>query len=131
MPTVRVPVVPRKSLMDAAERRWEAIASARGELLPAVDLQRRLLTIVVHLAETIDARPLPRLSLPGKYLAAKLTRGVPAFAGEPIPLPVGLLTPTLVELCTQLGAGGAGDTAEHIRAAIENGGIEPASLLAA
>ena len=29
---------------------------------------------------------------PGKYVAAKLARGVPALAGEPIPLPVAVLT---------------------------------------
>jgi len=131
MPSVRVPGAPRKSLMDAAEGRWSAIDRARPDLGPAVDLQRRLLTLVVDLAATVDSKPLPRLSLPGKYLAAKLARGVPAFAGEPIPLPVASIAPTLVELCAQLAAGGAGSTADRIRDAIESGGIDAGSLLAA
>ena len=62
---------------------------------------------------------------------AKLARGVPALTGEPIPLPVPVLKPTLVRLCEALGEGGAGDAATHIRDAIDGGNIEPGSLLAA
>jgi FdhE protein len=131
MPSVPVPAVPRNSLTETAERRWTAIVETRPDLTPAVDLQRRLIGLVMDLTDAMARVPRPRLSLPPKYLAAKLARGVPALAGEPIPLPTTLLTPTLVELCSRLAAGGAGATAEHIRAAIEQGGIEPGSLLGA
>jgi FdhE protein len=118
-------------LRQTAERRWQGIRESRPDLGPAIDLQRRLLTLVVELAGTLDAGRVPRLSLPAKYLAAKLARGVPAFAGEPIPLPLPALTPVLLGLCTALAEGGAGDAATHIRQALESGSVEPGSLLAA
>ncbi|PYQ78535.1 MAG: hypothetical protein DMG02_22690 [Acidobacteria bacterium] len=121
----------RGDLLEAAERRWTAIRAARPDLAPALDLQRTLLTLVVDLKHALDAGGLPRLSLPPKYLAAKLARGVPIFCGEPIPLPVPVLTPVLQQYCEALAVGGAGDAAARIGDAIRSGQIEPASLLAA
>lgn len=121
----------RGDLLEAAERRWTAIRAARPDLAPALDLQRTLLTLVVDLKHALDAGGLPRLSLPPKYLAAKLARGVPIFCGEPIPLPVPVLTPVLQQYCEALAVGGAGDAAARIGDAIRSGQIEPGSLLAA
>jgi FdhE protein len=128
-----VPVLPGKrgDLLQLAERRWRSILEGRPDLTPAIQLQRRLLTLVAELGRTLDEGRVPRLSLPGKYLAAKLARGVPALAGEPIPLPVAVMRPTLVGLCDALGEGGAGDAATHIRDAITSGNIETGSLLVA
>ena len=86
---------------------------------------------MIDLAAALASGRLPRLSLPPKYLAAKLARGVPALAGEPIPLPVPVLTPTLFQLCDALASGGAGDAATHIREWMEGGKLEAASLLTA
>jgi FdhE protein len=130
MPYVSISPVFRPELTDSAERRWRAIGEARPDLQPALALQRQLLARLLELAAVLDRGRLPRLSLPPKYLAAKLARGVPAFAGEPIPLPLPALTPTLVQLCDGLAAGGAGEAAQHIREAIVGGGIDAASLLA-
>jgi FdhE protein len=130
-PYLDVPPSRRDDLLASAGARWDAILATRSDLTPAIDLQRSLITLVVDLAHAVEHGPLPRLSLPPKYVAAKLARGVPAFAGEPIPLPVAVLTPPLLRLCSELAAGGAGATAEHIRAAIESGSIEVGSLLAA
>lgn len=130
-PYIDVPPSRRDDLLASAGARWDAILAARPDLTPAIDLQRRLITLVVDLAHAIDHGRLPRLSLPPKYVAAKLERGVPAFAGEPIPLPVPVLTPPLLRLCSELASGGAGEAAEHIRSAIESGSIEAGSLLAA
>ena len=121
----------RNHLLDIAMRRWDGILERRPDLKPAVDLQQRLLNLVIELAQTIDGGRLPRLSLPPKYIATKLTRGVPAFAGEPIPLPVRVLHDALLRLCGALAEGGAGEAAEHIRSAIESGRLEAGSLLAA
>jgi len=121
----------RGDLLDAAERRWTAIRAARPDLAPALELQRTLLTLVVDLQHTLDNGRLPRLSLPPKYLAAKLARGVPIFSGEPIPLPVPTMTPVLQQYCEALAAGGAGEAAARIGDAIRSGQIEPGSLLAA
>src|SRR5580700_5912718 len=102
MPYIPVPPLPREELLQEAERRWNDVLEGRPDLGPAIALQRGLLTLVVDLSRTITADRMPRLSLPPKYLAAKLARGVPAFAGEPIPLPVALLTPLLLRLCDAL-----------------------------
>jgi FdhE protein len=118
-------------LLEIAERRWTVLAEARPDLVPAVALQRQLLGIVINLAATLDGRPLPRLSLPPKYVAAKLARGVPAFTGEPVPLPVPALAPALLALCDALASGGAAEAATHIRDAVASGNMEAGSLLAA
>jgi FdhE protein len=131
MAYVPVLAAKRTDLLQIAERRWGAILDSRPDLTPAIELQRRLLTLVAELGRTIDEGRVPRLSLPGKYLAAKLARGVPVLTGEPIPLPVAVMKPTLVRLCEALGEGGAGDAATHIRDAISAGNIETGSLLVA
>jgi FdhE protein len=132
MPYVTISSISRENLMNSAEQRWQAVLDTRPDLEPALRLQRRLLTLVADLAGTLErGRLLPRLSLPPKYLAAKLARGVPIFAGEPIPLPVPVLKPTLLGLCDALQDGGAGEAATHIRQAVDSGHIEPGSLLTA
>ena len=131
MAYVRITSISAENLLTSADHRWRAIGDARPDLLPALALQRALLTLVVDLAVVVDGARLPKLSLPPKYLAAKLARGIPVFAGEPIPLPVRVLLPTLLKLCDALAAGGAGEAATHIRAAIDSGNMEPGSLLSA
>ena len=128
-----VPVLPPQAgrVADTAERRWAAILEARPDLEPALILQRRLIALVCGGSDAIGVAGLPRLSLPPRYLAAKLRQGVPALADEPIPVPVAALRPVLMELSGALAGGGAGAAADHIRAAIDSGDIEPASLLAA
>jgi FdhE protein len=131
MPYVPISPINARDLADTAERRWAALLAARPDLEPALALQRRLISLVIQVAATIEEGRLPRLSLPPRYVAAKLARGVPAFSAEPIPIPVAALTPALLRLCEELGAGGAGAAADHIREAIASGQIEPASLLTA
>src|SRR5262245_52056169 len=129
MPYVPISPVFRPKLTDSAEKRWRAIGEARPDLAPALALQRQLLARVLELSAVLDRGRLPRLSLPQKYLAAKLARGVPALAGEPIPLPLPALTPALLHLCDALAAGGAGEAAQHIKDAIAGGTIDAGSLL--
>ena len=131
MPHVLIPAISRQNQADLAEQRWRDVLAGRPDLAPALDLQRRLLRLVSDLSATLEAGRLPRLSLPPKYLAAKLARGVPVLAGEPIPLPVAVLRPALGQLCEALAEGGAGEAATHIRDAIVNGSIETGSLLTA
>jgi FdhE protein len=131
-----VPYVPvahsrRADVLALAEHRWKALAEARPELQAAVNLQRGLLTLAIDLAGAMEDGHLPKLSLPGRYVAAKLARGTPVFSGEPIPLPVALLQPALVNFCDQLGAGGAGEVATHIGEWIESGQLDAGSLLTA
>jgi FdhE protein len=129
MPYVVIPAVSGENLLKSAEQRWGAVQEARPDLAPALALQRGLLTAVVDLARVLDGGRLPRLSLPPKYLAAKLARGVPALAGEPIPVPVPVVRPTLLQLCDALTAGGAGEATAHIREAIDGNKMDAGSLL--
>src|SRR6185436_13298428 len=117
MPFVALAPSSRQFRLALAATRWTAVLEARPDLAPAVALQRRLIALVVDLAEVIEHGRLPKLSLPPRYLAAKLARGVPVLAGEPIPVPVAALKPTLLRLCEELARGGAGEAADHIRSA--------------
>jgi FdhE protein len=121
----------RQSRLRAATARWHALLAARPDLEPAIALQKQLIGLVVDLADLVEQARLPRLSLPPKYLAAKLARGIPALAGEPIPLPVATLKPTLLRLCVELAEGGAGDAADRVRLSIEESRLDAGSLLAA
>ena len=131
MPYLPIAYLPQAQVLASAERRWEALIEAKPELQAAVALQRSLLIRVMDLARTIDGGRLPRLSLPGKYLAAKLSHGVPVLTGEPIPLPNSLLKSCLVGLCRDLASGGAGEAATHIGDAIDSGRLDGGSLLTA
>jgi len=131
MPYIPVPAGNGPDLLAAAEVRWAAVASARPDMAPAVALQRKLVAIVLQIAAELDRRPMPRLSLPPKYLAAKLARGVPVLSGEPIPVPGRPLAAAALHLCEELAAGGAGAAAEHVREALASGSIDGASLFTA
>jgi FdhE protein len=130
MPLVTVPRPSPAELHDISTRRWDALRAARPDLVPAVDLQQRLLSIVVSTAAALEGK-LPRLSLPPKYLEAKLKRGVPILSGEPIPVPVQLLKASFLQLCDALAAGGAGEAATHIKASVAEGHIDAGSLMTA
>jgi len=131
MPYVPVRQQTPAETSELAELRWDAVMTARPDLAPAVVLQRRLVQLVDGLARMFERGRLPRLSLPPRYLAAKLERGVPVLAGEPIPVPIPVLGPALSRFCDALAEGGAGDAATHIRDAIVSGNIEVGSLLSA
>jgi len=130
MSLVTVSQPPPDELRAISTSRWDELRSARPDLAPAVDLQQRLLSIVVSAATALQGK-LPRLSLPPKYLAAKLARGVPILAGEPIPVPLHVLKSAFLTLCDALAAGGAGDAALHIKQSVESGQMEAGSLLTA
>src|SRR3954470_15929442 len=130
MPLVAVPRPNSHELHDISTRRWDELRAARPDLAPAVDLQQTLLAIVIAAAEAIEGR-LPKLSLPPRYLDAKLKRGVPILIGEPIPLPVQVLKASFLQLCDALAAGGAGEAAEHIKTSVVDGAMEAGSLLTA
>jgi len=130
MSLVTVSQPPPDELRAISTNRWDELRAARPDLAPAVDLQQRLLSIVVSAATALQGK-LPRLSLPPKYLAAKLARGVPILAGEPIPVPLHVLKSTFLTLCDALAAGGAGDAALHIKQSVESGQMEAGSLLTA
>lgn len=128
---VAVEPVTAGARLAGAGARWEAIVLARPDLEPAVGVQRLLVGILVELTDVLTHGRLPRLSLPPRYLAAKLGRGIPMLTGEPIPLPVAVVKPTLLRLCEALAAGGAGEAARHVHAALAETRIDAGSLLGA
>lgn len=130
MPLVPPMPAPGGGLLDRAQVRWDQLLTSKPELQPAIELQSRLLAVVLELAGSIARGRLPRLTLPPRYLAAKLARGVPALAGEPIPLPVAVLTPAFLRICDELASGGAGDAAAAIGRAAASGALDPGSVLA-
>ena len=128
-----VPLAPsnRKTRMEIAALRWAELARNRPDLAPAIALQVDLVGLVTDLADTLDRSRPPRLSMPPKYLAAKLGRGIPVLTAEPIPVPTAVLKPTLLKLCEALAQGGAGQAAEHIAEQIASGKLEAGSLFGA
>lgn len=130
MPVLTIVQPPPDHLRVMSTQRWAELRSARPDLAPAVDLQEKLLGIVTSAALALEGK-LPRLSLPPKYIAAKLSRGVPFLAGEPIPVPLHVLKAALLKLTDALAAGGAGEAAEHIKHSLESGQMEAGSLLTA
>lgn len=112
-----------------AEARWADMAATQPDLAPAIQLQRQLIGAVLRLTASLEALRAPKLSLPPRYLTAKLSTGIPALVAEPIPLPVDRLTPTLVELCRILADHG-GPAGLALREAIEGGRLDLSALLA-
>jgi FdhE protein len=131
MAPVTVGAATRDAVLAQAASRWEELLRSRPDLQAPIALQTRLIQVIVDLADAFDRGRLPRLSLPPRYLAAKLERGIPALSGEPIPVPAVLLRPALLRLCAELEGGGAGEAAANIRAAIEQERLDAGSLLTA
>ena len=128
MPYAAQPRAAEGDRQALAEARWRALAAARPDLEPAVELQRQLLGAVLHLTATIEKLGAPRLSLPPRYLTAKLGAEIPALVGEPIQVPAATLTPTLVALCTCLSERG-GEAGRALRLAIDGGQLDLPALL--
>lgn len=131
MPWVAVEPAARSSCLAVAGARWARLSAARPDLAPAASLQGQLVTRALDVLDAVEHGHVPRLSLPPRYVAAKLGKGVPALTAEPIPVPAAILAPALLDFCQALDIGGAGEPAAHIRAALAEGRIEPGSLLTA
>lgn len=131
MPYVALPPATQESRLAVARARWDAILHVRPDLLPAIALQRSLIEPVIALTDALGQGRVPRLSLPPKYLAAKLGKRIPALAAEPIPMPAALLKPTLLELCRHLADGGGGEPAMQIHSAFDAGTLDAGAVLSA
>lgn len=106
------------------------IHADRPDLAAALDLQRNLLSRELELLEMFLAGGLPRLSLPGRYLATKLRDGIPALFSEPVPLPQHLLTLALRDFCERLATGRTEASARAIQTAFD-GPLPPAAVISA
>jgi FdhE protein len=124
-----LPETGREVRQALADLWWQRMEGANPQLSPAIALQKRLLSVVRDLTDTLSARGVSRLSLPPGYLTAKLRSGIPALAGEPIPVPTAVIRPSLVALCGTLADRSPGEAAVQLRAAIEGERLDGGALL--
>lgn len=129
MPYAVVPPVDRASRRALANACWTGMHAAKPDLDAAISLQRKLIGAVEELVATLGARPLPRLSLPPKYLTAKLKAGIPALANEPIPMPYDLLGDGFARLCEALADGASGEATRLLVTAVREKQLNIAPLL--
>ena len=120
-----------RSLRRLLTGRLDQLHAARPDLSAALALQQRLLTREIDLLETFSEGGVPGLSLPRKYLAAKIRGGIPALYGEPVPLPGQVLILALRGFCEPLGAGATEATIAALTCAIDEERIDLAGVLSA
>jgi FdhE protein len=117
----------RASLRD----RLTQLEASRPDLGRAVDLQRALLGRQIDMLDLFRQGGVPGVSLPPRYLAAKLQRSIPALYREPIPLPTKVLELSAREYAERLANGGAGDAAAAVARALDAGAIDGGALISA
>ena len=125
--TTRTP----ESLLDHAQARWAAIGASQPDLVPAVALQRSLVSRTIDVVARLTGAEPPVVSLEPEQAADKLRAGTPALRDEPVALLVAALGPLVLEACDDFAAGGAGDVARRVRACLDEGRIDMSSLLTA
>jgi hypothetical protein len=121
-----VPLLHPDALWRQATQKWAEIAAKSPDLRAAVQLQQRLLRLLLDASASLDARI--ELSLTPAAISDKWNRGLPAMRNETVPIPP-VLEGILPDLCAVLAEGGAGDSARHIGNAIAAKDIDAASLL--
>ena len=118
-------------MLECAEARWTSIGASQPGLIPAIALQRRLVSRTIQTVDRLDGAEPPVLSLAPEQAAEKLRAGTPALRGEVVALPVAMLSPLVLEACDDLAEGGAGDIARRVRGCLDEGRIDIGSLLVA
>jgi FdhE protein len=113
------------------DRRLSELAADRPDLDRARDLQRTLLGRQIDMLDLFRQGGVPSVSLPPRYLAAKLKRSIPALHGEPIPLPAKVLELSAREYAEHLATGGAGEAAAGVCRALDSRALDGAALISA
>jgi len=108
--------------------RWAEIARNFPDLEPALALQQRILRVLLDASADLQAEISTRYPSSSDAVFEKWVRGVPAFRHESIAVPPRLHR-SIPVLCDALVDAGGGDAAEHLRAVLANGEIDPGSLL--
>ena len=117
-------------VLDEAERRWQRTADDRPDLAAAVDLQRVLVTRSAELTAA-TARIARGASAAPPDLLARLRGQQAPVLDLAIDLDAERAMPFLLGFCDDFAAGGAGEPARRVRAAIDRREIDPGSLLRA
>jgi len=119
------------ALLDRAEDRWTELGASQPDLVPAIALQRLLVTRTIQTVPRLASAEVPVISLDPEQTAGKLRAGNPALRGEPVALPVAVLSPLVLGACDNLASGSAGDVARRVRGCLDAGRIDMGSLLIA
>ena len=117
--------------LDDAERRWRRLVDERPDLGAAVDMQRVLVTRSMELMAQAAAIIRGASAAPPDLLERLERQRAPVLDLAIADLDVDRLLPFLLGFCGDFIAGGAGDRARRVRAALERGEFEPGSLLRA
>ncbi len=129
--TLVSPCPPIDAVRQAADAAWTATLAERPGLAPAVELQRRLVGRQIDLLAAFSEGGVPNLSLPARYVAAKLARGVAALAGEPVPLPIPVLTFAMRDACDALGTTSLAGEARQVADALAARTLDATALVGA
>jgi FdhE protein len=113
---------------QTAERRWAQIARNSPDLAPAIALQRRILRALLDAALEIENDAPDVDALSSDAIRSNWLRGLPAFRNASVPVPPRLKS-ALPALCLAMIDAGAGEAAEHLHRALQDGRINPDSLL--
>ena len=119
------------ALLDRAEERWTELGASQPDLVPAIALQRLLVTRTIQTVHRLASAEVPVITLDPKQTAEKLRAGTPALRGEPAALPVAVLGPLVLGTCDDLASGAAGEVAQRVRGCLDEGRIDMGSLLVA
>ncbi len=117
-------------LLDEAERQWHRLVEARPDLTAAVDLQRVLVTRGLELGADPAVVAQRTTAVPDDLLDRFSRREAPVLELA-VELDVDRLTSYLLRFCDDFAAGGAGEPARNVRRVLEQGEIEPGSLMRA
>jgi FdhE protein len=118
-------------LRASLNRRLAGLAATRPDLERALELQRTLLGRQIDMLDLFRHGGVPGVSLPPRYLAAKLKKSIPALHGEPIPLPANVLELSAREYAEHLAKGGAADSAAAVCRALDTRALDGAALISA
>jgi len=119
------------ALLDRAEDRWAELDASQPDLVPAIALQRLLVTRTIQTVHRLARAEVPIMTLDPEQAAEKLRAGTPALRGEPVALPVAVLGPLVLGACDNLASGDAGTVAQRVRGCLDHGRIDMGSLLIA
>ena len=117
--------------LDLAEQRWDQLSIRYPDLLPAIEMQRRVIKRSFKLGFVIDQKLPVTFDLDSMAIAAKLEQKIPVLIDETIEVDSTNIEPFVLGFCEDLASGEAGGSAVRLGTILEQGQIHIGSLLAA
>jgi hypothetical protein len=123
-----VATIHTERVWELALEKWAEIQARFPDLAPAATVQKAMLRLLIDARATLEGSATALPDVAPAAILAKWQRGLPALRSETIFIPDSLKD-LLPALCDVLAAGGAGDSASHIRDALAGHEIDAGSLL--